>query len=96
MSEDMKDTVSENSESNENDELIEFDEDYSPKRGLTFIFASAGFSIFILAILTGLEPYLIRKITGSYSQFIPYGYYYTLNFICAIVATCVTALIAVY
>lgn len=95
MPEPAEDPSPENSGSKENGEVVEFEEDYSPKRGLTFIFASAGFSVFVLAILAGLGPYLIRKITGAYSQLIPYGYYYLLDFTYAVSTTCLTVLVAV-
>ncbi|WXG40389.1 MAG: hypothetical protein WED07_06165 [Candidatus Freyarchaeum deiterrae] len=91
-----KDSTSENGKSEEKDEeVVEYDEDYSPKRGLTFIFVAAGFSLFLLAALAALAPYLIPIITGSYSQFIPYGYYYILDLIYGIATTCVAVLVAV-
>jgi len=71
-----EDPAPENGESKgKEEEGVEFDEDYSPKRGLTFIFASAGVSLFLLAVLAGLRPYIIPKIAGAvYSQIVPYGY----------------------
>jgi hypothetical protein len=80
---------------NKDEEVVEYAEDYSPKRGLTFIFASAGFSLFLLTVLAGLAPYLIPKIAGSYSQLIPYGYYYLLDLIYGIATTCLAVLVAV-
>jgi hypothetical protein len=76
-----KDPASNNGESEEKDEeAVEFDEDYSPKRGFTFIFASAGFSLFLLAVLAALRPYLIPKIAGvEYYQNILYGLYNTFS-----------------
>lgn len=76
MPEIAEDSVPENGGSNEKGEVIEFDEDYSPKRGLIFIFASAGFSVLLLAVLAVLSPYLIPKIAGfEYYQNILYGFY---------------------
>jgi len=89
MPETAEDPASENGESKENDEeVVEFDEDYSPKRGLTFIFASAGFSLFLLAVFAGLGPYLIPKIVGvEYPQIVPYGYFPVFDLIYAIATT---------
>jgi hypothetical protein len=93
----VKDATSGNDKSEEKDEeKVEYDEDYSPKRGLTFIFLSAGFSLFLYAVLSGFRPYIISKISGvaySYTQL--YGYYHVFDLTYAIAATCVTALAAV-
>lgn len=79
----------------EDEEVIEFEEDFSPKRGSTFIFASAGFSLFLLAVLAGLRPYIISKITGvDYSQITLSGYYHNFDLTYAIIATCVSGLAA--
>jgi hypothetical protein len=91
-----KDSASGNDESEEKDEeKIEYDEDYSPKRGVTFIFLSAGFSLILFAVLSGLRSYIISKISGvaySYTQL--YGYYHIFDLTYTIATTCVTALAA--
>ncbi|MGQ9723443.1 MAG: hypothetical protein ACUVXA_19230 [Candidatus Jordarchaeum sp.] len=86
---------SKDSESEKKEEEIEYEEDFSPKRGLTFVFVSAGFSLFLLALFAGLRPYLISKITGAdYSQITLYGYYHNLDITYAIASTFVTGSIA--
>ncbi|MFB0563679.1 MAG: hypothetical protein ACETWM_20970 [Candidatus Lokiarchaeia archaeon] len=88
---DYKDDGSED----EDEEVIEFEEDFSPKRGSTFIFASAGFSLFLLAVLAGLRPYIISKITGvDYSQITLYGFYHNFDLTYAIITTFVSGLVA--
>ncbi|MEM2144895.1 MAG: hypothetical protein QW279_06010 [Candidatus Jordarchaeaceae archaeon] len=75
MPETVENSSSGNNGSKEN-EVIEFDEDSSPKRGLTFIFAAAGFSVLLLAALASLSPYLVPKILGvEYYQNLLYGFY---------------------
>jgi hypothetical protein len=77
------------------EETFEFEEDYSPKRGLTFIFACAGFSLFLLAVLSGLRPYIISRIAGvDYSQVILYGYYHNFDLVYAVVTTIVSGTVA--
>jgi hypothetical protein len=84
MPEIAEDSVPENGESKEKGEVIEFDEDYSPKKGLTFIFVSAGFSVLLLAVLAVLGPYLIPKIAGfGYYQNILYVFYTVFPFMYA-------------
>lgn len=76
MPENVENSSSGNNGSKENEEAIEFDEDYSPKRGLTFIFAAAGFSVLLLSVLASLSPYLVPKLLGvEYYQNLLYGFY---------------------
>ncbi len=96
MRETVEDPDSKDDRSEEEDEeVIEFEEDFSPKRGSTFIFASTGFSLFLLAVLAGLRPYIISNITGiDYSQLTLYGLYHNFDLTYAIITTCVSGLAA--
>ncbi len=81
--------------SEEDEEVVEFEEDFTPKRGLTYIFVAAGFSLFILAVFTGLRPYIISKIAGvDYSQIALYGYYHNFDLTYAIVTTFISGSVA--
>ena len=82
-------------EANETSEKLEFEDDPSPKRGITFIFVAAGFSLFLLALLAGFRPYVVSKIVGvDYSQVIIYGYNHLLDLTYAVIATSATGLVA--
>ncbi|MEM2133220.1 MAG: hypothetical protein QXG44_00015 [Candidatus Jordarchaeaceae archaeon] len=90
-----KSSDSEDGASREEAETFEFEEDYSPKRGLTFIFASAGFSLFLLAVLSGLRPYIISRIAGvDYSQVTLCGYYHNFDLVYAVVTTIASGTVA--